>query len=88
MVTSLRSASALTGAPILEDVFYTLEVAALMVGRTPNAISIVLHRHPDRFDAPHYQNRGKYEVRLVTAKDLQTLRALYPIYVKQKKALS
>lgn len=82
-----------TQAPLLANALYYLGAVALMTGRSETAIRIQLHRHPERFDPPHYtrrridpRRRRKAEYRLLTTRDVETLRQLYPIYIRVRRS--
>ena len=77
----------LLNAPAPDGVLFTLSAASLLVGKTENAISIVLCRRPQDFDPPHYRRgQGTHDHRIVTAHDLAVLRTLWPVVVKQKRS--
>lgn len=91
VVTSVQSVNnaPLNLAPILAgDVLYDLATASLMVGRSTGHLRVVLCRHANLFDQPHYTRRGKREFRLLTARDLATLRAMWPVYVKSNRRVT
>jgi hypothetical protein len=74
-------------APILPG-FYRLSAAAMLAGISLGNLRVILHRYRDRFDRPHYQHvklsskQHRFPRRLLTARDVETLRAMFPIVVK------
>ena len=56
----------------------------MLIGRSRPHLRVILSRNPSKFAQPHYQRRGKREFRLITAHDVEVLRAMFPIYVKTK----
>ena len=69
----IRQAPAIVG-------YMTVEVAAALTGVSPKTIRNDLSEFKDRFDTPCYQRSpGKrWGKRLITARDLDTLRRMYP----------
>jgi hypothetical protein len=72
---------------MLEGVTYMiLSVASLRTGLALQTIRNDLTRYHDRFDPPRYQRRpgGSWARRLVTERDIQTLRDLHPFLSSHK----
>lgn len=67
----------------------TVEVAAALVGVARKTIRNELSAYKERFDPPAYQRYRGWHRRLITARDLATLRAMHPIfdtYIREKKS--
>lgn len=80
-------------APLLANALYYLGAVSLMVGRSENAIRLMLSRYPHRFDPPHYtrrridpRRRRTTEYRLLTTRDVETLRHTSPIYIRLRRS--
>lgn len=65
---------------------YTIAVASVMVGQTRDNIRHILHRYPELFDPPKVQHTviagrrsTRFPRRLLSARDLDTLRSMFPI---------
>lgn len=67
---------------------YTIEALAIMFRRRPRTIYDLLSRFAERFEDPMYEQlhfpRSHRLYRVVSATDVQTLRKMFPIYVKKK----
>ena len=57
----------------------TVECAALLVGVSRKTIRNELSEHKSRFDPPSYQPYQGWPRRVITPRDLQTLRDMHPI---------
>ena len=76
-------------APVLPGARYTLQVAGLITGLTVNHIRWVLHTYANRFDErvvqlsmPSGKPTSRFPRRLLSARDIDTLRKMYPVIVK------
>lgn len=64
---------------------YTIEAAAVMFHRRPRTIYDLLSVHAERFDTPMYEQAASRRLhRVLSARDIKTLRLMFPIYVKEK----
>jgi hypothetical protein len=81
----------LIAAPLIPGVTgYDMQTASLLTGLTRGYIRWLLHTYPERFDKRHIQLRrvsnqpsSRWPKRILTNRDVQTLRDMYPVVVKE-----
>ena len=79
-------------APLLQDARYDMRVVSMLTGLSQGHIRVLLHRYRDRFDPaviqthirPNGRESTRFPRRLLSAHDVATLRAMYPVRVKEK----
>lgn len=80
VITSVQGLN-VTHAPIVDGAWYEIPVAAMLVGVAEKTVRNDLSEFHARFDCARYRrNIGtRWGKRLISARDVDTLRAMYPI---------
>jgi len=95
ILTDVRSLGGadVTQAPLPDNVWTPLYHASLLTGASRKAIRNMLSRYPERFDPPSYRpvfdlggqpTKGRWAFRVLSPRDVATLRTIYRVVSRPK----